>query len=318
VELRSCDWPRALQLASEAAQISHQIGQPGQRAYALNALARVLGHQGRSEDARAALAEATEFGGGVPGTANAKVSGMVLGFVELSVGRPQEAHDAMDPLVRTTLTAGICNPESLRTFADEIEALAALGRHAEADEILQVFEEQARAVGSPTIRGLAGRCRALVAAARGDVTGAIGHLDAALDAHARAAEPFVEARTRLVLGEVQRRDRRIGAARRSLEAAAEQFDLVGAPLWAERARHELGRLSGRPVRQGLTETERRIADLVALGRTNREVADALFMSPHTVDSHLRRIYRLLGVRSRTELAHHVAADDRDSESPPTA
>lgn len=119
----------------------------------------------------------------------------------------------------------------------------------------------------------------------------------------------------LVLGEVQRRARRVGAARRSLHAALAVFEELGARLWAERARRELSRVVGRHPGGGPTETQRRIIELVAAGRTNREVADALFMSPHTVDSHLRQIYRERGVRSRTELARQVAADTTQLDEP---
>jgi DNA-binding CsgD family transcriptional regulator len=87
------------------------------------------------------------------------------------------------------------------------------------------------------------------------------------------------------------------------ERALEIFERLGAPLWAEKARAELKRVGLRPsAPNDLTPTEERVADLVAAGRTNKEVAEALFMSVKTVDSNLTRIYRKLGVRSRTELA----------------
>jgi DNA-binding CsgD family transcriptional regulator len=122
----------------------------------------------------------------------------------------------------------------------------------------------------------------------------------------RATGPFERARTLLVLGEVQRRNRRRGAARRALRAALTIFEALGALLWAQRARRSLTRIEQRGT-AGMTETDLRIMELVAAGQTNRQVAAALFMSPHTVDTHLRRIYRTLGVSSRTQLARHASA-----------
>jgi DNA-binding CsgD family transcriptional regulator len=105
---------------------------------------------------------------------------------------------------------------------------------------------------------------------------------------------------------VQRRARQRRAARASLERAAELFDGLGAGGWAERCRAELGRLGGRaPSRGALTPSERRIAELVAEGRTNGEVAATLVLSVHTVEAALTSVYRKLDVRSRTEMARKL-------------
>jgi DNA-binding CsgD family transcriptional regulator len=77
---------------------------------------------------------------------------------------------------------------------------------------------------------------------------------------------------------------------------------MGAADWARKARAELGHIGGRTRSDGLTAAERRVAALVASGRTNREVAAELFLGERTVESHLSRVYTKLGVRSRTELA----------------
>jgi DNA-binding CsgD family transcriptional regulator len=96
------------------------------------------------------------------------------------------------------------------------------------------------------------------------------------------------------------------------------FDDLGARLWSERARAELRRVGGRAAAPGtLTATEERVAELVAAGRTYREAADALFMSPKTVQWNLSKIYRKLGVRSRAELAAKLAAEGGPrGDSPP--
>ena len=95
-------------------------------------------------------------------------------------------------------------------------------------------------------------------------------------------------------------------ARELLERACATFEELGAPTWATKARAELARIGGRaPSPDALTPTEAEVAKLVAQGLTNREVADTLFVSPHTVNANLRRVYRKLEVRSRTELARRL-------------
>src|SRR5262249_6457988 len=121
--------------------------------------------------------------------------------------------------------------------------------------------------------------------------------------HDRAGQPFEWARSMLVLGQVQRRSKQKRPARESLQEARDTFTGLGASLWRGRAESELSRIGGRaPSPLELTPTERSVAELVAVGRTNREVADAMFVSPSTVSANLKRIYRKLGVRTRTELA----------------
>jgi DNA-binding NarL/FixJ family response regulator len=122
--------------------------------------------------------------------------------------------------------------------------------------------------------------------------------------------PFEHARTLLVVGTVLRRVRRRRDARESLEAARARFTELGAPAWADRAAAELGRLGGRaPSPHALTESERRIAEHVAAGMTNKEVAAALFLTVSTVEAALWKIYRKLDVGSRTELAARVTRAD---------
>ena len=139
--------------------------------------------------------------------------------------------------------------------------------------------------------------------------GAFASFEIALAEHARRTDPFQHARTLLALGRTQRRAKRRGAARTTLEEALAGFERLGAPLWAEQTRAELARIGGRaPSRGELTEGERRIAELVAEGRTNREVAATLFLTVHSVETALTRVYRKLGVRSRAELAHLLASN----------
>jgi DNA-binding NarL/FixJ family response regulator len=108
----------------------------------------------------------------------------------------------------------------------------------------------------------------------------------------------------------QRRAKQKRAARESLQRALVLFDELGARLWAAKARDELARIGGRrsPAKE-LTETEQRVASHAAEGLSNKEIAATLYMSVHTVEAHLSRIYRKLGVRSRTQLGHRLAGSN---------
>src|SRR5262249_10578676 len=151
-----------------------------------------------------------------------------------------------------------------------------------------------------------------VAAADDDLDQALGHAAQAV-VLAAATEPLERGRALLVLGIVSRRAKRRGAAREALEGATGGFDSLPPPLAAARARAELDRVGGRRGSPGqLTPSERRVADLVLAGKTNREIATELFITVHTVEKTLTRTYAKLGVRSRTELARRLT----DLESTP--
>jgi DNA-binding CsgD family transcriptional regulator len=143
-------------------------------------------------------------------------------------------------------------------------------------------------------------------AARGDVVAAEHVAHQAMTGHQRLPMPFERARTQLLLGQLQRRQRRKEAAAATLREALRAFEGMGTPLWAERARAELTRTKVSPARDpGLTPTERRVAELAASGMTNRDVAAALFISPKTVEHNLARVYRKLGIHSRAELGQRI-------------
>ena len=123
--------------------------------------------------------------------------------------------------------------------------------------------------------------------------------------------PFDLARNRLVQGSLQRRLKQKRAAAASLGEAGAIFERLGAPAWARRAHDELSRVGLRRVDpHELTETERRIAVLAASGLTNREVAQAAFVTPKTVEANLVRVYRKLGIRSRAQLGAAMSRDER--------
>jgi DNA-binding CsgD family transcriptional regulator len=166
----------------------------------------------------------------------------------------------------------------------------------------------------PWALAAAARGRGLLRAARGKQASALEALQQALQAHDRMAQPFELGRTLLVKGTIERRARKWGAARASLEGALTRFEQLRAVLWVDRARTELRRVGGRAPARQLTPTEQRVAELVSTGLTNQEVADALFVSVRTVEANLSRIYHKLGVRSRTEVHAKLGKDASAEDS----
>ena len=139
--------------------------------------------------------------------------------------------------------------------------------------------------------------------------GARAELEGALTEHGDAQQPFELGRTLMVQGQVERRAKQKRVARSSLDQALRIFESLGAPLWAERARSELSRVGGPAAPGELTPTERQVAELVVEGLTNREVADALFVSVKTVEANLSRVYHKMGLGSRRELQRAMRPAD---------
>jgi DNA-binding CsgD family transcriptional regulator len=186
--------------------------------------------------------------------------------------------------------------------SDHVELLLARGLTHDASRLIDTWEADATRVERPWVLAQVARCRGLVAAAEGDVDEATRRLQQAISDHEEVGDLFGLARSRLALGIVLRRTRQQRAARDALRAGLDAFEQLGAATWVERARSEIGRIGGRTREEGLTAAERRVAELVAAGRTNREVAAELSLGERTVAGHLTHIYAKLGVRSRTELA----------------
>jgi DNA-binding CsgD family transcriptional regulator len=230
-----------------------------------------------------------------------------LALVALSRDDPKGADDVLGPLT-AMFERGVPEPIQAFFLPDEIEALISLGRLGEAEDLLIGFEESARRLGRAWGLMLACRCRALLAAAGGDLDGASAWADQTLSRGEDIELRIEVARSFLVAGRIERRRRRKAIAADHLRRAATLFEEMGAALWAERAQAELGRVGLRPAPPAqLTESERRVAELAASGLTNREVSAQLFMSPKTVEANLARIYRKIGVHSRAQLGAHLAS-----------
>jgi DNA-binding CsgD family transcriptional regulator len=229
-----------------------------------------------------------------------------LGFIELSVGDHQAAVAYLEPAWVLHQQAGV-GELSLRFPADLAESLITVGRADEAEPVVTWLAERGHELGQRWAVGAAARCGGLLLAARGDLPAAFAELGRAAEAHRPLGIPLELGRTLLTQGRIARRAKRKGDAREALDEAVQTFDRLPAPLWAAKARAEVNRISGRRPSPGrLTPTEDRIARLAAVGRTNQEIADELFVSVRTIESHLTHVYAKLGVRSRTELS--VALD----------
>lgn len=229
----------------------------------------------------------------------------VLGLVARWSGDLTAAIEWLGEAERQAAAFGWGEPSVRWWSGDQVELLLELGRVEDAIRVLDVWEADAARVAREWVLAQATRCRGLVAAAEGEVARAAFLLDRAVVQAEEVGDPFGTARALLGLGIVRRRARKKRGAREAIEAALDGFERLGAANWAEKARGELGRIGGRRREEGLTPAERRVAVLVAEGRTNREVAAALFLSERTVASHLSHVYAKLGVRSRTELAREL-------------
>ena len=299
------DWVLAYAAATESVELAEEVGQSCELAHSLVRLAQVEAGQGRAEACRTHLDRAEALAADLDIGSLRTLAGTTRGLLELGLGRTQAAIPILRDTGRFSLASGLCEPGVSMWAGDLAEAYARAGAPDEAQAALTVLEDHATANRRGAALAVVARLQGLLADS-GDYAERFAE---ALEWHSRRPLPFEEARTRLCLAERLRRDRQRTAARAELQSALGTFERLGAAPWAQRARLELRAAGGAPAEDGdgdgaaeLTPQELRIARLVAEGATNREAAADLFLSPKTVEVHLTRAYRKLGVRSRTELA----------------
>ncbi len=262
----------------------------------------------RGDDERCVTdAQAALGGAGDLNLSIAVFSHWALGLLALGRG---EMETALNELRWLADRAGYPEPGSRGWEPDLVEALIRSGETGAAEERLAAWEADAERTGRVTPLATAARCRGLlVADEEVDATFA-----RALELHERLPVPFQRARTLYCYGERLRRGRRRSDARAPLRDALAIFEHLGAAAWAAKARTELRATGGMvPVQSRaeldeLTPHELQVALLVAEGKTNREVAAALFLAPKTIEHHLSAIFRKLDIRRRTELARVFAAE----------
>ena len=303
-------WAVAEALYEEAIRLARETGQATALAAGLAGLACVHARQGREDTCRTQAAEALglaqrlglDFFGLWALDALIELE-LALGNVEAAVARAAEKQQLL-------ADRAIEDPD-VSPVPELVEALLRLDRAGEARRHLDGLARRAEAKGQPWALARVARCRGMLSGPEG--------FEEALRLHEQTPDRFEEARTRLCLGEWLRRDRRRTAARAPLRAALEVFDELGAAPWAERARLEL-LASGETARRRtastldqLTPRELQVALVLAEGNTLREAAAKLFLSPKTVDYHLRHVYRKLGIRSRDALAAAVAGPGAEDQ-----
>jgi DNA-binding CsgD family transcriptional regulator len=304
--LRTGRWADALGHAREGHELATQSGIEQEQSATAVALAAVLAHVGDLGEAERLAADALAIadGGGDRGVA-LRAAG-VLGLVHLSRGRPDLALGVLTPASRELRAMGTGELSISGVVQNEIEALVATGELDTAAAVAREVEAIGLRGGRLWHLAVAARGRALVASALSDYEGAATAVEEALRAHEDLPQPFERARTLLAGGLVERRAKHWAAARAQLAAALEAFDALGAAAWAERTADELGRLPGRrPNTRELTATELQVAELVADGLSNKEIAARMFVSVRTVEANLTRAYAKLGVQSRVELARRL-------------
>ncbi|MQA87633.1 MAG: LuxR family transcriptional regulator, partial [Streptosporangiales bacterium] len=286
--------------AEEGYRFAAESGQPNMECRHQSSLAMLAALRGRERQARR-LAEEVLAEASKRRLAGAALHARrALGLLDLAAGRPAEAMEHLEALARDGDThPGIV----LATVPELVEAAVRADRPGRAAGPLDRYATWAETTRAPELRALVRRCRALLAS--GDEAEAEFRL--ALELHTQTDWPMEQARTELLFGEHLRRERRRSDARAHLRAALETFRGLGASMWADRAAEEL-RATGETARRRepstlttLTPQERRIAEAVSEGATNREIAAQLFLSPRTVDYHLRKVFQKIGISSRAEL-----------------
>jgi DNA-binding CsgD family transcriptional regulator len=315
LEAWSGNLSRAATEAAEAIELAEESGQKGYLIQALRHRAVIRVMSGALDEARAdsdralGLAEEIEDDLLLPGALGTRA------FVALTDGEAALVDRHCTRAMAILDGIGMRDHVAYRFHADHIEALVALDDLDRAAALLERHRERGGLGPRPWIQVTAARCESLLRAARGDPVGALAAIDEAHRLEDGLEMPFERARTNLVDGQVARRAKRRRRAVDRLQASIDGFEALGATAWADRARRELGRVSIRHGRSAeLTEGERSVARLAAEGRTNREVATALYISPKTVETNLARAYAKLGIRSRAELGAVMADHEAGSKT----
>jgi DNA-binding CsgD family transcriptional regulator len=229
-----------------------------------------------------------------------------LGELELGLGRPVEAAEHLERHESRAAELGLADVD-MSAAPELVEAYLRVGQTAAAEAAASGYERRARAKAQPWALARAARCRGLLADEFEEP------FEEALRLHAQTPDTFESARTRLAYGARLRRARQRVRAREQLRAAHEAFERLGPSPWVEVAAAELA-ATGETARRrdgsmlaDLTPQELQIARLLTGGKTTREAAAALFLSPKTIEYHLRSVYRKLGLNSREALAQALGA-----------
>jgi DNA-binding CsgD family transcriptional regulator len=307
LEYRLGDWPAAYVTSIEAFRMARSAGLEHYTMTGLARLARLEAAFGREDACRSHAARAVELASRLESPATEALAGEAIGSLELGLGRIDSAIRTLQAVAATCAEDASARAVAVTWPQDLADACLRRGDRVGALRAVKELDRRASESGSCVLVAALIRSRAMLAPE--DRFEKL--FREALDWAARARQPFEQARTELCFGERLRRARRRREARDRLVAAQRTFLELGTAPWAERARQELvataihARRRVDSTRGDLTAAEQHVARVVAGGATNREAAARLFVTEKTIETHLSRIYRKLGLRSRTELARAV-------------
>jgi DNA-binding CsgD family transcriptional regulator len=314
-DVRAGRWRRAVANGEEGLEIASALGHGFDISSLLVLLARVDAARGEDERCRERLDRtlAVAHAHGLETLADEVLT--VRGLLDLGLGRLPEAVESLERVARISEQRGLFGRD-ITPEPDLVEALLALGRLDEARRWLDAFAGRASRASPQWGAALVARCRAMLEEVEFEEL----FLEA-LGLHLAVPDRFQEARTLLAFGERLRRAGRRRDARDRLRQALDLLEELEATPWTERARAEL-RATGERLRRAraapgdeLTPQELQVALQVAEGKTNKEAAAALFLSPKTIEFHLASVYRKLGVASRRELIKRVSAQGVEALAP---
>jgi DNA-binding CsgD family transcriptional regulator len=308
LEVRAGLWERAEALIGQCLETAEMSQNPYYARSMATHRAWIGAYRG-DLDAAVAAAEDEVRRGVAAGNSLIEQRGRALrGWCSLAAGDVSAAAADLDRYAQLFDDANTGEPALRLLGTDHVEALVLAGRIDDAERVLTDLVEPAKRLGRTAVLAGAARVEAVLRAEQGDAEAAIAAAERALEHYAKIERRLERARALLTKGQVHRRFKQKSLAKRELTAALELFEGLGAGGFATRTRTELSRIGLRPpAATGLTETERRIAELTATGRTSAEIAGVLFLSTKTVSANLTRIYRKLNVRNRAELTALLAA-----------
>jgi DNA-binding CsgD family transcriptional regulator len=312
LRFRIGDWSQAYADATEAVELGMDVTARLDLTYALVCAARIEAAMGMTKACRAHLSRAVSLAKPLGAASITAYAAAARGLLELGRADHGRAVVELAQAAAVTTGHGVKDPCVIQWRPDYIESLVCLGRTSDAYAQLAMLDAEAEATNSRWARATAARCRGLLG---GTPQRAMELLEEAVRISETSADMFEQARGRVCFGVALRRARKRSDARRVLERARSEFEILGAQSWATQAAGELAALGvsapqvRRPIHVRLTPQELRVALQVAEGLTNQEVAARLFLSHKTVEVHLGHIYDKLGVHSRTGLARLIAGGE---------
>jgi len=306
---RRGDWSLAHALVSDGLSLARAVRASPEELSALSLLVELHALTGDTKGLRQASGDLRLLAGRVGDQRALAHADRAWLLDALAGGRPEQAVAHGEALARTGFLGRGMRDAPLPGRADLVEVHVRCGDSTSARALTDALAELLGPLRDPLAAAVLARCLALT----GPASAADDHWQRCLAAHGCAQEPFEEARSRLLLGEHLRRTHQPSQARHQLRRSAATFERLGARPWTTWATREL-RATGSAAPETdvpdilavLTPQERCVAEVVAEGRSNREVAEALFLSPRTVEFHLSSVFRKLGVPGRAALAHLVS------------